>query len=100
MTARRTFMQLMPRHLQWVEKLSIRPIGNGKPGRPGYDRNAMLSFYTEKYDQYFGCLRGSKAKGVPSDELRKFLMISQLLDIVDGQRAGYLNSQLGTQARM
>jgi hypothetical protein len=60
----------------------------------------MLSFFTEKYDQYFGCLRGSKAKGVPSDELRKFLMISQLLDIVDGTRAGNLNPQLGTQARM
>jgi hypothetical protein len=84
---RRSLMDLVPRHLDWIEKLADRPI-DGSPGRPSYNRSDMLEFFVLNYDRYFGCLRGSKIKAVPSDELRKFLMVSTLLDLVDDRRAG------------
>jgi hypothetical protein len=77
---RESFMQLRDRHLQWVEELGIRKY---------YDRSTMQDFFVENYDRYFGCLRRSKAKAVPSDLLRKEIMISMLLDLVDGRRAEY-----------
>jgi hypothetical protein len=36
---------------------------------------------------YFGILRGSKAKEVPSDQFRKWWMVGLLLDRVDARRA-------------
>lgn len=85
---RESLMQLMPRHLKWIETLANRPSRIEGPGvRPRYHRSDMLEFFVEHYDRYFTCLRGSKVKAVPSDEVRKFVMISRLLDLVDERRA-------------
>jgi hypothetical protein len=77
---RRSLMHLRPRHLLWVEELGIR--GN-------YDRTAMQEYFCANYNSFFGPLRRPKAKEVPSDGLRKFIMVSGLLDLVDGRRAEY-----------
>ena len=77
---RRTFMQLMPCHLEWVEELAL---------RDNYNRSVMLDFFCERYHTYFPYLRGSKAKDVPADEFNRVLMVSRLLDLVDARRAEY-----------
>jgi hypothetical protein len=84
---RREFTQLMPRHLDWVEKLATRPSrGEGSPGRPDYDRSAMHQHFCDHWNSFFGPLRGSKIKDVPSDEFRRWWMINNLLDLVDERR--------------
>ena len=77
---RESFMQLRDKHLLWVEELGIRET---------YNRSHMQDFFVVNYDLYFPPLRGSKAKAVPSDFLRKEIMISMLMDLVDGRRAEY-----------
>ena len=79
-------MQLMPRHLAWVEKLAQRPERSRSPGRPTYDREHMQEHFCENYTRFFTPLRGSLAKAVPSDALRISIMISSLLDLVDARR--------------
>jgi hypothetical protein len=83
---RRSFMQLMPRHIAWVEELAHRPERSMSPGRPPYDREFMQDNFTENYTRFFTPLRGSLAKAVPSDQLRISIMISSLLNLVDESR--------------
>jgi len=73
-------MQLMPSHLEWVDELAL---------REKYDRATMHDFFCERYHTYFLYLRGSKAKDVPADEFKRYLMVSRLLDLVDARRAEY-----------
>jgi len=83
---RRSFMQLMPRHLEWVDELAL---------RDNYNRSVMLDFFCERYHTYFPYLRGSKAKDTPADEFKRFLMVSRLLDRVDARRAEYAEERSG-----
>jgi hypothetical protein len=81
---RRSLTQLMPRHLDWVEKLAIRPDHvEGKAFRPTYDRESMQEYFCEHYTRFSPPLRGSLVKDVPSDEFRRWWMIGNLLDLVD-----------------
>ena len=73
---RTSLMQLRPRHLDKIEILAK---------RRHYHRADQHDFMLEHYDMLFGGLR-PKAKQVPSDELRKSLMILSLLDLVDERR--------------
>jgi hypothetical protein len=81
---RRSFMQLMPCHLEWVDELAT---------RPNYNRSVMLDFFCERYHTYFPYLRCSKAKDVPADEFKRYLMVSRLLDLADARRAEYSASK-------
>jgi hypothetical protein len=83
---RGSFMQLMPRHIAWVEELAHRPERRMSPGRPAYDREFTQYNFTENYTRFFTPLRGSLAKAVLSDELRIAIMISSLLNLVDERR--------------
>jgi hypothetical protein len=61
----------------------------------GYDRTKTRDYFLENYDKLFGRLR-PKAKEVPSDEFRKYLMVFQLLHLIDGRRAEYAQERAGT----
>ncbi len=73
---RTSLMQLRPRHLEKVDRIARRPF---------FDRAIMHEFLLENYDRLFGALR-PKPKQVPSDELRKCLMILNLLDLIEARR--------------
>jgi hypothetical protein len=70
-------MQLRPRHLDKIEILAK---------RRHYHRADQHDFMLQNYDRLFGPLRVPKIKEVPSDELRKSLMLSALLDRVEARR--------------
>jgi hypothetical protein len=74
---RASLMELRPRHLVTAEHIA---------GRKHYDRKSQHEFLCEHYNQIFGGGLRSKAKTVPSDDLRKSLMVSGLLDLVDEMR--------------
>jgi len=74
---RTSLMQLRPRHLDKIEVLAKRRHYN-----PADQHDFML----QNYDRLFGALRRPKAKQVPSDELRKSLMLFGLLDLVQARR--------------
>jgi hypothetical protein len=73
---RTSLMQLRPRHIEKVDRIAR---------RTNFNRGIMHEFLLENYDRLFGALR-PKAKQVPSDELRKSLMILNLLDLVQARR--------------
>ncbi len=75
-TRRTSLMQLRPHHLATVEHIAK---------RKHYNRATQHDFMLESWDRIFGGLR-IKSKRVPSDELRKSLMIMSLLDLVDERR--------------
>jgi hypothetical protein len=83
---RTSLTQLMPRHLDWVERLATRPARGGSPGRPGYDRSSMLEHFCYRWNSFFAPLRGSKIRDVSSDEFWRRWMINNLLDLVDDRR--------------
>jgi hypothetical protein len=70
-------MQLRDRHLEWINELGH---------REKYDRSDMHGYMMAHYDSMFGPLRRPRRNGVPSDELRKAIMVSSLLDLVDTRR--------------
>jgi hypothetical protein len=74
---RASLMELRPRHLVTAEHIA---------SRKHYDRKSQHEFMCEHYNQIFGGGLRSKAKTVPSDDLRISLMMSGLLDIVDEMR--------------
>jgi hypothetical protein len=74
---RESLMELRPHHLTIVELLAR---------RRHYVRFDQHRFMLENWNRIFGALR-PKAKSPPSDGLRKSLMISRLLDLVDARRA-------------
>ena len=84
---RHSLTQLIPRHLEWIERLANRPSwAEGSRGRPGYERCDMHEHFCSNYTRFFAPLRGSLAKDVPSDEFRRWWMINNLLDLVDERR--------------
>jgi hypothetical protein len=54
--------------------------------RAGYDREALAEYFTANWYRLFGALRKSKALEVPSDALRKSIMIHWLLDLIEMRR--------------
>ena len=74
---RASLMALRHSHLEKVDHIAR---------RANFDRAIMHEFLLENYDRLFGPLRWPKAKQVPSDELRKSLMILNLLDLVQARR--------------
>jgi hypothetical protein len=77
---RRSRMHLRPRHLLMVEEHGI---------RDEYDRDALAEYFTANWYRLFGALRKSKAHEVPSDALRKSIMIYWLLDLIEMRRDEY-----------
>jgi hypothetical protein len=72
--------ELRPRHLLMVEEYGIAPT---------YDRAELGEHFLTHWNRLFGTLRRSKALEVPSDRLRKILMVDRLLDLIEGRRAEY-----------
>jgi hypothetical protein len=77
---RTSLMELRPRHLVWVEEIGI---------TESYDRSEMHDYFMENYSSLFGSLRRRKVDEVPSDRLRKSVMISRLLDMAETRRDEY-----------
>jgi hypothetical protein len=73
-------MQLRDWHLHMVEEYGF---------RPEYNRDELRKYFLTNYHRLFGPLRKSKAMEVPSDQLRKGLMIARLLDLIEMRRAEY-----------
>ncbi len=76
-TRRTSLMQLRPRHLATVEHIAR---------RSNYHRATQHEFMLQNYSSIFGGGLRPKKLEVPSDELRKSLMIMRMLDIVDERR--------------
>jgi hypothetical protein len=74
---RESLMQLRDGHLKWIDDLGH---------REKYNRSNMHIYMMEHYDSTFGPLRRPKRNAVPSDQLRKSLMVSSLLDLVETRR--------------
>ena len=70
--SRKELTELRPRHLCMVEEHGFE--------EDGYDRDALGEYFLANWSRLFGPLRKSKALEVPSDQLRKELMISRLLN--------------------
>jgi hypothetical protein len=66
--------ELRPRHLHMVEEYGF---------RREYDRDALGEYFLVNWYRLFGALRRSKALEVPSDQFRKELMVSRLLDLIE-----------------
>jgi hypothetical protein len=77
-------MHLRPRHLIWVEELGI---------AESYNRDDQYEYFMKHYNRLFGPLRRPKINEVPSDELRKGIMISLLLNLVEERRAEYADER-------
>ena len=58
---------LRPRHLLMVEEYGF---------RRDYDRDALQTYFLDNWHELFGPLRRSRALGVPSDQLRKEIIVS------------------------
>jgi hypothetical protein len=74
---RESVMELRPRHLDMVERLAR---------RRHYERDSDYDFILDRWNSIFGPLRNGKPD-VPSDKLRKSIMLTRLLDTVDERRA-------------
>jgi hypothetical protein len=75
---RRDFMQLMPRHLLWVEDAAL---------MIDYDRSTLRDWFLDNYAKLFPPLRWRKAdRDVPADELRRYFMVQELMDLIDMRR--------------
>jgi hypothetical protein len=70
-------MQLNNRHLDVIRDYGCEET---------YDRRKVEAYFMANYNKLFGSIRRSKGKEVPSDELRKSLLISQLLDLIELRR--------------
>jgi hypothetical protein len=77
---RKHFMQLRDRHLHMVEEYGF---------QREYNRDELRKYFLANYQRLFGMLRKSKALEVPSDQLRKELMVEQLLELIEMRRAEY-----------
>jgi hypothetical protein len=72
--------ELRPQHLHMVEEYGF---------RRDYDRDALAEYFLANWYRLFGALRKSKALEVPSDSLRKAIMVSRLLDLIEMRREEY-----------
>jgi hypothetical protein len=76
---RKTLTELRPRHLHMMGEYGF---------RRDYDRDVMGDFLAN-WSRLFGALRKSKALEVPSDKLRKELMVAHLLALIEDRIAEY-----------
>jgi hypothetical protein len=76
-TPRQSLMQLNNRHLDVIRDYGCEDT---------YDRGEVEKYFLANYRKLFGSIRRSKAKEVPSDELRKSLLITQLMNLIDLRR--------------
>jgi len=83
---RKTLTELRPRHLHMVEEYGF---------RRDYDRDALREYFLANWYRLFGALRKSKKLEVPSDSLRKEIMVSRLLDLIEMRRAEYAAERSG-----
>jgi hypothetical protein len=81
---RKEFTELRPRHLLMVEEYGIAET---------YNRDELGRYFLTNWNRLFGTLRRSKAMEVPSDQLRKEMMISRLLDLIEMRRAEYADER-------
>lgn len=81
---RKALTELRPRHLHMVEEYGL---------RRDYDRDALSEYFLANWNRLFGTLRKSKAREVPSDQFRKGLMVSRLLDLIEMRRAEYADER-------
>jgi hypothetical protein len=84
---RESLMELRPRHLLMVEEYGHTEVG--------YNRDALHDYFLLHWNRLFGTLRRSKAVEVPSDQLRKEVMIARLLDLIEGRQAEYREERSG-----
>jgi hypothetical protein len=77
---------LRPRHLLMVEEYGF---------RRDYDRDALQTYFLDNWHELFGPLRRSRALGVPSDQLRKEIIVSQIIALIEGRRREYANKRAG-----
>jgi hypothetical protein len=77
---RQALTALRPRLVHMVEEYGF---------RRDYDRDALREYFLANWYRLFGALRKSKALEVPSDSLRKAIMVSRLLDLIEMRRAEY-----------
>jgi hypothetical protein len=75
---------LRPRHLLMVEEYGF---------RREYDRDALQTYFLVNWHKLFGPLRRSRALETPSDQLRKELMVSQIIGLIEGRRQEYKNER-------
>jgi hypothetical protein len=71
---RKELTELRPRHLLMIEEYGIAET---------YNRDELGRYLLGNWNRLFGTLRRSKAMEVPSDQFRKELMISRLLDLIE-----------------
>jgi hypothetical protein len=83
---RTSLTELRPRHLLMVEEYGH---------QLEYDRDALRDYFLDNWYRLFGPLRKSKALEVPSDQFRKELMVSRLLDLIEMRRKEYANERAG-----
>ena len=77
---RRSLTELRPRHLLMVEEYGH---------RLDYDRDELGRYFLSNWNRLFGTIRRSKALEVKSDQLRKEMMVSRLLNLIEDRRAEY-----------
>jgi hypothetical protein len=77
---RTSLTELRPRHLLFVEEIGI---------AEHYDRDALRDHFLTNYRRMFGTIRKSKALEVPSDRLRKEMIVEQLLELIEMRRSEY-----------
>ena len=75
-TPRTHLMQLNNRHLDVIRDYGCEDI---------YDRREVETYFMANYNKLFGSIR-SKAKEVPSDEIRRSLLVTQLLNLIELRR--------------
>ena len=75
---RESLCQLRWKHLQHVDSMAC---------DPDYNRSELHDKLLGNFDYFFGRLRRRRRDEVPSDQLRRCLMVSQILDQVDARRA-------------
>jgi hypothetical protein len=78
--SRTSLTELRPRHLLMVEE-------HGH--QEHYDRDALRDYFLTNYHRMFGPLRKSKALEVPSDRLRKEMIVEQFLELIEMRRSEY-----------
>jgi hypothetical protein len=84
---RKALTELRPRHLHMVEEHGFE--------EHGYDRDALGQYFLANWYRLFGSLRKSKALEVPSDGLRKEIIVVRLLDLIEMRRAEYADDRSG-----
>jgi hypothetical protein len=83
---RKEFTELRPRHLLMVEEHGFGPDTE-------YNRDELRAYFLENWNRLFGTLRKSKAKEVPSDQIRKEIMVTRLLELIEMRRAEYADER-------